>query len=229
MHPRGTPQRGGKRELALLDFVRTRGAVHPREVDAHFAHGRVTNYWGGSSSATTYLLERMHYRGLVRVVAPRRGHPHLRSTRRERAARGQGRARRAAGRAGRRRRPQVRAAAGPQPGDAGLAAALRGPAVEGRTEAGAAARTRAPGAREDRRRRLVLAGRRGDPVLLPPTASVFWRRSIRLSGIGAASSSCGAGPTASRRTRPPASASSGTTRCRCSGATTSSAGATSRW
>ena len=68
MHPRGAPQRGGKRELALLDFVRTRGAVHPREVDAHFAHGRVTNYWGGSSSATTYLLERMHYRGLVRVV-----------------------------------------------------------------------------------------------------------------------------------------------------------------
>lgn len=68
MHPRGAPERGGKRELALLDFVRMRGAVHPREVDAHFAHGRVTNYWGGSSSATTYLLERMHYRGLVRVV-----------------------------------------------------------------------------------------------------------------------------------------------------------------
>src|SRR5215218_4974732 len=32
---------------ALLDFVRERGTVHPREVDAHFAHGRVTNYWGG--------------------------------------------------------------------------------------------------------------------------------------------------------------------------------------
>ena len=24
-------------------FVRERGAVHPREVDAHFAHGKVTN------------------------------------------------------------------------------------------------------------------------------------------------------------------------------------------
>jgi uncharacterized protein YcaQ len=67
MHPRGG-SRGARREQAILDFVRARGAVHPRDVDAHFAHGRVTNYWGGSSNATTYLLERMHYRGLVRVV-----------------------------------------------------------------------------------------------------------------------------------------------------------------
>jgi uncharacterized protein YcaQ len=68
MHPRRPGRRGGKREQAILDFLRARGAVHPREVDAQFAHGRVTNYWGGSSNATTYLLERMHYRGLVRVV-----------------------------------------------------------------------------------------------------------------------------------------------------------------
>src|SRR6185436_1561383 len=26
------------------------------------------NYWGGSSSATTHLLDMMHYRGLLRVV-----------------------------------------------------------------------------------------------------------------------------------------------------------------
>jgi uncharacterized protein YcaQ len=42
--------------------------VHPRDVDAHFSHGTVTNYWGGSSSATTHLLDAMHYRGLLRVV-----------------------------------------------------------------------------------------------------------------------------------------------------------------
>jgi hypothetical protein len=42
--------------------------VHPREVDAHFAHGKVTNYWGGSSNATTQLLEAMHYRGMLRVA-----------------------------------------------------------------------------------------------------------------------------------------------------------------
>jgi len=48
--------------------VRARGSVHPREVDEHFAHGTVTNYWGGLSSATTHLLDMMHYRGLLRVV-----------------------------------------------------------------------------------------------------------------------------------------------------------------
>lgn len=72
MHPR-TPAKAWdratkQRAAALLDFIRERGAVHPREVDEVFAHGRVTNYWGGSSSATTRLLDAMHYRGLLRVV-----------------------------------------------------------------------------------------------------------------------------------------------------------------
>jgi hypothetical protein len=72
MHPRGgpapwTPARG-RHVRALLEFVRARGSVHPREVDEHFSHGTVTNYWGGSSNATTHLLEAMHYRGLLRVV-----------------------------------------------------------------------------------------------------------------------------------------------------------------
>ena len=72
MHPRADlshwPPGRRKRVQALLDFVRERGTVHPREVDAHFVHGTVTNYWGGSSAATTHLLEEMHYRGLLRVV-----------------------------------------------------------------------------------------------------------------------------------------------------------------
>ncbi len=53
---------------AVLDFIRSRGAVHPREVDAHFAHGKVTNWFGGSSNASTQLLDVMHYRGLLRVA-----------------------------------------------------------------------------------------------------------------------------------------------------------------
>jgi uncharacterized protein len=57
-----------KRAQLLLDFVRERGAVHPREVDQRFSHGKVTNYWGGSSNATTHLLDAMHYRGLLRVT-----------------------------------------------------------------------------------------------------------------------------------------------------------------
>jgi uncharacterized protein YcaQ len=58
----------GKGVAAVLDFVRARGAAHPRQVDDHFAHGRVTNFWGGSSNATTHLLMLMHYRGLLRVA-----------------------------------------------------------------------------------------------------------------------------------------------------------------
>jgi uncharacterized protein YcaQ len=72
MHPRTVaslrPTARNKRAQAVLAFVRERGAVHPRDVDAHFSHGTVKNYWGGSSNATTHLLEAMHYKGLLRVA-----------------------------------------------------------------------------------------------------------------------------------------------------------------
>ena len=58
----------GRHVKGLLEFIRVRGPVHPRQVDDHFSLGTVTNYWGGSSSATTHLLDAMHYRGLLRVV-----------------------------------------------------------------------------------------------------------------------------------------------------------------
>src|ERR1700675_283339 len=72
MHPRTartvwTPARA-EQAAAVLAFVRGRGAVHPRAVDAHFAHGKVTNWFGGSSNASTQLLDVMHYRGLLRVA-----------------------------------------------------------------------------------------------------------------------------------------------------------------
>jgi uncharacterized protein len=53
---------------AVLEFVRERGVVHPREVDAEFAHGRARNWFGGSSRASTQLLDAMHYRGLLRIA-----------------------------------------------------------------------------------------------------------------------------------------------------------------
>jgi hypothetical protein len=79
MHPRsntGVPAGGRepwseerKRQAELLlEFILERGAAHPREVDDHFSHGSVQNYWGGSSNATTHLLSAMHYRGLLRVA-----------------------------------------------------------------------------------------------------------------------------------------------------------------
>jgi uncharacterized protein YcaQ len=72
MHPR-TPRRSWpaqrqRQAEAVLAFVRARGAAHPREVDTHFAHGKVTNWFGGSSNASTQLLNEMHYRGWLRVV-----------------------------------------------------------------------------------------------------------------------------------------------------------------
>ncbi len=97
MHPRSSalmpaqgylPSSAGrkKRAFQILEFVRERGVVHPREVDAHFDHGRVTNYWGGSSNATTRLLDAMHYQGLLRIVRREAGirvyaaHEHVRES-----------------------------------------------------------------------------------------------------------------------------------------------------
>jgi uncharacterized protein YcaQ len=77
MHPRIALRRWTKarwkKAYAVLDFVRERGVVHPREVNAHFEHGRVTNWFGGSSNATTQLLDGMHYRGLLRIARRERG------------------------------------------------------------------------------------------------------------------------------------------------------------
>jgi uncharacterized protein len=67
------PEAQRKRAELLLEFVRDHGAVHPREVDEHFSHGKVTNYWGGLSNATTHLLDAMHYRGMLRVARREKG------------------------------------------------------------------------------------------------------------------------------------------------------------
>jgi uncharacterized protein len=72
MHPRAPRAALSKVQNAraheVLQYVLERGVVHPREVDAHFAHGRVRNWFGGSSNASTQLLDAMHFRGLLRVA-----------------------------------------------------------------------------------------------------------------------------------------------------------------
>jgi uncharacterized protein YcaQ len=72
MHPRMARTAWRKAEAAKAEavsaFVAERGIVHPREVDAQFANGRVRNWFGGSSNASTQLLDAMHYRGLLRVA-----------------------------------------------------------------------------------------------------------------------------------------------------------------
>jgi uncharacterized protein len=72
MHPRQERHAWSKTQWkqarAVQEFVREHGVVHPREVDAHFAHGKATNWFGGRSNVSTQLLDGMHYRGLVRVA-----------------------------------------------------------------------------------------------------------------------------------------------------------------
>jgi uncharacterized protein len=72
MHPRegGSPWPAARwaQAQAVLDFVRERGVVHPRDVDLHFQHGKARNWFGGSSNASTQLLDGMHYRGLLRIA-----------------------------------------------------------------------------------------------------------------------------------------------------------------
>ena len=72
MHPRAPraawPKAGRAQADAVLDFVREHGVVHPRQVDAHFQHGGARNWFGGTSRASTQLLDAMHYRGLLRVA-----------------------------------------------------------------------------------------------------------------------------------------------------------------
>jgi len=85
MHPRSDncvgqgqppwPAARRKRAQLLLDFVRERGAIHPRE---HFSHGKVKNYWGGSSNATTRSPRRHALPGSAAYCAPRWRGSHLR-------------------------------------------------------------------------------------------------------------------------------------------------------
>jgi len=72
MHPRSGfepfSRARARQAERVLAFVRERGSVHPREVEAHFESGTETNYWGGSSNTTTRLLDSLHYRGFLRVA-----------------------------------------------------------------------------------------------------------------------------------------------------------------
>ena len=230
MHPRiGAPRLGrgdaAARRRRCSPSSASAGRVHPREVEAHFAHGSVTNYWGGSTNATTHLLDGMHYRGLLRVARRDERHPRLRGgrarrrpTTARRRARARGDALVDAGRRASTRRCRRRAWStwsrllgygAPQ-----LRAATRAPRCAARASASRSA--------THRRHRLVLARRREPGVARgtrPTTRCACSRPSIRSSGTAAASSCSGAGPIASRPTRRRRSASSATTRCRCSGAT----------
>lgn len=62
---------------AILDYLRANGASHPRAIEQGLAarHPRaaIVNAWGGTSIATTRMLEVLHYRGLLHIVRREQG------------------------------------------------------------------------------------------------------------------------------------------------------------
>jgi len=52
----------------VLEHVRQNGPTHPRALEKALGKLSVGNYWGGSSSATTRVLDALHYRGHLRVA-----------------------------------------------------------------------------------------------------------------------------------------------------------------
>ncbi|HXQ98268.1 MAG TPA: crosslink repair DNA glycosylase YcaQ family protein [Candidatus Limnocylindrales bacterium] len=74
LHPRGAPpsydawdSKMQTRAQEVLAFVGQRGLAYPKDVQAHFDHGRIRR-WGADLSVSNHLLEGLHYRGLLRVA-----------------------------------------------------------------------------------------------------------------------------------------------------------------
>jgi uncharacterized protein YcaQ len=57
---------------SILAHVERAGPTHPRDLRA-LGGTRMVNGWGGSSAATTRMLEALHYRGMLRVVRRDKG------------------------------------------------------------------------------------------------------------------------------------------------------------
>lgn len=60
-------------ERQVLEIVSAHKRVHPRELEAYLGKQREINPWGGYSKTTTRVLERLHYRGLLRIAGRENG------------------------------------------------------------------------------------------------------------------------------------------------------------
>jgi uncharacterized protein YcaQ len=71
LHPRAAPSAWDAtmraRAHQVLAFVRQHGCTYPKDVQAHFDHGRIQR-WGASLNVSSHLLEGLHYSGLLRVA-----------------------------------------------------------------------------------------------------------------------------------------------------------------
>ena len=57
----------------MLAFVRERGPTHPAVLATQFGRTQAVNGWGGVSTASTRMLQQLHYHGLLRVQRRERG------------------------------------------------------------------------------------------------------------------------------------------------------------
>jgi uncharacterized protein YcaQ len=57
----------------VLAFVHERGPTHPAVLATQFGRKRAVNGWGGFSTASTRVLQQLHYHGLLRVQRRERG------------------------------------------------------------------------------------------------------------------------------------------------------------
>ena len=74
LHPRAVSQRWrdfmaehASLRRAVLRYLKEHERAHPRELEKALSSGRRVNGWGGSSSATTLMLEGLHREGKVHV------------------------------------------------------------------------------------------------------------------------------------------------------------------
>lgn len=74
LHPRGAPPsydawdaKMQAHAAEVLAFVHQHGPTYPKDVQAHFDHGRIKR-WGADLNVSNHLLEGLHYRGLLRVA-----------------------------------------------------------------------------------------------------------------------------------------------------------------
>jgi len=208
------------RAQEVLAFVRQHGPTYPKDVKAHFDHGRIKR-WGANLNVSNHLLEGLHYRGLLRVARRDGGTPGVpdgRAPAARRQPRGAARARRQfAGYGG----ATLRTASCGQPGLCVQTAELWS-AAPGRR--GAAV----PGARQislcpcSGRRLAVVLGRKartpGRSGTRSTTGCASSRPSTPWSGTAGASSCSGIGNTSWRPMCQPTSAALVITRCPCYGA-----------
>jgi hypothetical protein len=73
LQPRGGSDALDELERNVLALLGERGPMHPAELAAQFGSERVVNAWGGYSKATKAALERLHYRGHLRVARRNNG------------------------------------------------------------------------------------------------------------------------------------------------------------